>query len=353
MPYWWDAKPEERYWVEITYRPDLGADLRCPQTDEEGDDYWSYSLINAIEPGDIVFHYSGRSRAFVGASVAGGPVEARSIVWSSHSQRRRKPKTGAEVPRAGWWRPVYSFIKALSPLTLKALHDPGALAWVRSWLMAAKEDGRTAAPLFMYRPNEIRPQQGYLTKMPAEFVARFPQLGSLAAQLDGVSASLEPLAESTAPSVSTGTGPHFNPKNASDYVALLKGGIQRRTRGHEALVKFAGEALQELGAKVATQHPLDLVILEPLQVIVEAKTTRGRSVGFAIRGAVGQLHEYRHFIGPKSAHICVLLDSPPGPDFIAYVEDVLRLMLMWKQDEKLAAGPTTTALLAGERIAVS
>lgn len=151
----------------------------------------------------------------------------------------------------------------------------------------------------------------------------------------------------------TGNAPGFNPKNASDYTALLKGGIQRRTRGHEALVRFAGETLQALGAKVATPHPLDLVILEPLQVILEAKTTRGRSVGFAIRDAVGQLYEYRHFIGPKTARMCILVDAPPGPDFVAYVENVLELMLMWKDGEKLAAGTVTAAALTAARLAVT
>ena len=42
MPYWWEASPVERYWCEITDRDDIGADLKCPQTDETGDEYWSY-----------------------------------------------------------------------------------------------------------------------------------------------------------------------------------------------------------------------------------------------------------------------------------------------------------------------
>jgi len=46
MFYWWENAPEERYWCEITDRHDVGADLKCPQADEAGKEYWSYSLIN-------------------------------------------------------------------------------------------------------------------------------------------------------------------------------------------------------------------------------------------------------------------------------------------------------------------
>jgi len=77
MADWWDGIPEERYWCEVTDRSDIGANLWCPQTDESGKPYWSYSLIHAIAPADIVFHYSTNRTAFVGASVAGGPVEPR------------------------------------------------------------------------------------------------------------------------------------------------------------------------------------------------------------------------------------------------------------------------------------
>src|SRR5262249_16370682 len=72
---WWAALPDERYWCEITDRPDIGADLKCPQTNEKGKPDPSYSLIRAVWPGDLVYHYSTRTKSFVGASVAGGPLE--------------------------------------------------------------------------------------------------------------------------------------------------------------------------------------------------------------------------------------------------------------------------------------
>src|SRR5690242_16555378 len=87
--YWWDSSPRERFWVEITDRKDIGADLHCPQTNDEGKFEWSYSLINHIMPGDIVFHYSTRTKRFEGASVASGPVEERTVYWLAHGTTKR------------------------------------------------------------------------------------------------------------------------------------------------------------------------------------------------------------------------------------------------------------------------
>lgn len=93
MPNWWDGLPRERYWCEVTDRNDMGSDLKAPQKNEAGQDYWSYSLIRHVLPGGIVFHYSTRQRAFAGASVAGGPMEERPIVWAPHGTVGRAKDT--------------------------------------------------------------------------------------------------------------------------------------------------------------------------------------------------------------------------------------------------------------------
>lgn len=45
MP-WWEGIREERFWVEITDRPDLGFDLAAPQVNEDGHSYRSYDLVS-------------------------------------------------------------------------------------------------------------------------------------------------------------------------------------------------------------------------------------------------------------------------------------------------------------------
>lgn len=37
---WWANRPEERFWLESTDRPDIGTDLRAPVADDSGEDNW-------------------------------------------------------------------------------------------------------------------------------------------------------------------------------------------------------------------------------------------------------------------------------------------------------------------------
>jgi hypothetical protein len=101
MPNWWTDEPAERFWCEVTDRPDIGADLKAPKVDDAGQPYWGYSLLKELHPGDFVFHYSTQNKAFVGISVAGGPVEDRPIVWRPHGTSGRAAGLPA-VPRPGW-----------------------------------------------------------------------------------------------------------------------------------------------------------------------------------------------------------------------------------------------------------
>jgi len=151
IAYWWEKQPDERFWCEITDRRDVGADLKCPQRRENGRPDWSYSLINEVWPGDVVFHYSTRNRSVVGASVAGGPVEERPIVWSPHGTVGRSKKE-TRPARRGWWRPLYSYRTATSPLTLRDLHASTEDTWIRAWITAKEKTfGQVYAPFQRYK----------------------------------------------------------------------------------------------------------------------------------------------------------------------------------------------------------
>jgi hypothetical protein len=147
---WWSADPTERYWCEITDRVGVGDDLKCPQGYEGGREYWSYSFIKEVMPGDIIYHYSTPRRAFWGVSVAGGPLEERDIVWQAHGTVGRS-QTHAPVARPGWWLPLYGYCELPRPLPLSDLHNPVDEAWVRTWI-AEKDQAwnRVAAPLQRY-----------------------------------------------------------------------------------------------------------------------------------------------------------------------------------------------------------
>ena len=42
---WWTGNTRQRFWLEITDRPDIGVDLHCPQRDAAGNRNPGYSLI--------------------------------------------------------------------------------------------------------------------------------------------------------------------------------------------------------------------------------------------------------------------------------------------------------------------
>jgi len=50
---WWDGDADERYWMEITDRPDIGTDLHCPQRDTGEHANPGYSTILLVRNGDI------------------------------------------------------------------------------------------------------------------------------------------------------------------------------------------------------------------------------------------------------------------------------------------------------------
>jgi hypothetical protein len=128
-------------------------------------------------------------------------------------------------------------------------------------------------------------------------------------------------------------------KSEDDYFAVIGGGIQRRSRDHERLVRRAAEYFSAHAATVTTQHPIDLLMTLPKQVIFEAKILRGRNAISAIREAIGQLFEYQHFIGPKAGLLFILLDENPGRVLVEYVENVLELGICWMQGGTLFGGP--------------
>jgi hypothetical protein len=342
MANWWDGFPNERYWCEVTDRGDIGSDLKAPQQNTSGQDYWSYSLIADVFPGDIVFHYSTRLKAFVGASVAGGPMEERPIVWAPHGTFGRAKNSGSQE-RPGYWRPLYGYRSATVPLALSTIEESAEIRWLKSWADARG----AAAPLrlpFQLRKDGVRAGQGYLFKMPADFIERWTVLRDLADALDD-----------RAEELSTGTPveqfaridpvPGFHPRSESNYTAIISASVQHRTRTHEKLLRLAGEWLQAHGVSITNPHPKDLEIVAPVSVIVEAKVTRRRDPLFAAREALGQLHEYRYFVGPQNAALAILLDTEPPRSLIIYMEDHLHVAVLWLLDKALCGGPLAQALI--------
>lgn len=178
---WWRDDPAERYWMEITDRIDLGADLHAPQLDDAGRDYWSYSLVTAVQPGDIVLHWHKSllgSPGIVAYSVADhGPFEDK-IRWASQGTYGRARQNMRLEP--SWKYALTSFAPLPQPIgqDVFRLREP-VLRRVRNELEAT-HSGPLYFPFAFSDKRPVRAAQGYLVKFPAEIIRTVPELHWLA-----------------------------------------------------------------------------------------------------------------------------------------------------------------------------
>ena len=68
--------------------------------------------------------------------------------------------------------------------------------------------------------------------------------------------------------------------------------------------------------------------------MVEAKVVYGLNYAEAVRGAVGQLFEYRHFLRPDSL-LVALFDQPIGQAFTSYLNS-LEVSVVWTEEANWA-----------------
>src|SRR5262249_26588502 len=145
---------------------------KAPQTKEIGEEFWSYSLLKCVRPGDIVFHYDKPSRAILARSVATGQIWEDDVVWAAKGASARnagvKPHT-----RPGW----YVGLEQFSPL--KNVIQLNQIRSKQSQIIALKNQLASSVRGSLYFPFEIstnrplRPMQGYLFKLPVFFINEF------------------------------------------------------------------------------------------------------------------------------------------------------------------------------------
>lgn len=168
---WWAGNGAERYWMEITDRDGLGADLRAPQSNPDGRDVWHYTLVRYTEPGDIVFHWHrtwAGEPAIVGWSEIVGPLVSDSMEWLAHGTVGRARGRAATLPN--WVMPLGGFHEFDRPVTRRMLNS-------EIQAVVKRMDDLPYAPFYRYRDDELRAMQAYLTKFPAALV---PLVESLA-----------------------------------------------------------------------------------------------------------------------------------------------------------------------------
>ncbi|WP_443031873.1 DUF3883 domain-containing protein [Streptomyces sp. CA-210063] len=175
---WWLGDPAERFWLEITNRQDIGHDLLAPKVNDSGAEYWSYSLVQYVRPGDFVLHWDkNHGPGIVGYSRVVGDPFSSTITWQSRGTYGRQRT--ASGPEPAWQAPLGGYQRLKVPLKQERLRalEP-AIRQVRD-LLAASVEGPTYFPFAISEKRPVRAAQGYLTKLPRALVEAIPLLSEL------------------------------------------------------------------------------------------------------------------------------------------------------------------------------
>ena len=342
MKRWWDSSLGEKYWLEITDRSDLGVDLKAPQSDDGGNEYWSYALVREVAPGDVVFHYWKPERAIVGWSRAIGEPWAEDIIWGSHGTVARE--AGIQpYRRPGWRLGLSDFTRLDEPVTLDEIR--AAEPYLRR-VAAVLEDafgGGTYFPIALSDKRPPRPTQGYLTKWPADLNLAFPSLARAAAD-----------AERTAPNggaedgpspervVDEGVGAEYRPADVDaatseeEPFARDPAVVERGLRGHAQAQEALAQYVRELGAiprsPRADEPNYDLAWEHEGQVFVaEVKSITDRNEEKQLRLGLGQVLRYRQLLSTpdrQAAAVLMVERAPRDPSWLELC-DALDVRLRW------------------------
>jgi hypothetical protein len=179
---WWDDDANQRYWMEITDREDLGGPLKSPKTAEGA---WGYDLVSQVQPGDRVLHWwtrGGASRLAGWSEVADYATVVPEYTW--------QPRHGEPRTTTGWQAELgglHLFAPPVASATLLPLLDE--IVAVDDALSAAHK-GSIYFPITRYvrtKPTpktELRAAQAYFVKFPVELFDVIPGISS--ARIDGV-----------------------------------------------------------------------------------------------------------------------------------------------------------------------
>lgn len=133
----------------------------------------------------------------------------------------------------------------------------------------------------------------------------------------------------------------FLPKEDADYVSRIRGKLMVKSRRHETLVRQFGEWALAQGFPCSTaEHPIDLMLRKNGKAwLIEAEVVRQGRAAVAVREAVGQLPEYRHFLFPvSSAPEPVALFSESVEDAFARYLRGLGILPTWKEEDRWEIG---------------
>ncbi len=343
---WWADDPRQRFWLEITDRPDIGVDLHCPQRDAARNPNPGYSLIWWVEPGDVVFHYSLNERAIVAWSRAAGGVTEAPTVWLSHrGETRRRLQVARAQP--GWWLDLDGPFPLEQPLTLAQLRVRADDVRAVLEQLKSTHAGSLYFPFFFWGGNELRPMQPYLNKLPAELVDVLPHLAAAAAA---------PAAPAELPPEAPTLGAAYREAEVStlpgerEPFTIDPTLVERGLKGHADTQNELARVLRAAGIEPRSRLPeepnFDLAWEANGAVFVaEVKSITDQNEEGQLRLGLGQVLRNRHRLqGLGHAHVVAVLVPERAPRDPAWHDLCRELGVVLLSRDELDEAPT----LAGE-----
>jgi len=324
---WWTSDAEERFWLEITRRPDIGVNLKAPQTAENGQPYWSYSLITHLRPGDVVFHYDGNIQEIVAYSQVVGEHWEDEVLWAARGTSART--AGIEPhPRPGWYLGLEGFSRLSQPVPLD--HIRMQKAAIKG--LIGDLETRFGSPL--YFPFEVsdrpmRPMQGYIFKFPSALVG-----------LLGLGASLpeSPLGDKGIVHFEQEEEYRRADETASvaerDAFSIDPSLVERGVRGHATTQNQMADFLLGLGItprSPSAMEPNFDIAWEALDqyYVAEVKSLTHQNEEKQLRLGLGQVLRYAHAM--RSLNACPVLIVERKPRDASWIDlcSSLGVIMVW------------------------
>jgi hypothetical protein len=324
---WWETLSNERFWLEVTDRLDLGVNLKAPQFNEHGKEFWSYSLVPQIRDGDRVFHYRRQEQAIVGVSTARGSAWSDQLVWAARGTSARGQGI-VPHPRAGWYLGLESYAQLPVPVTLDEIRS--AQPELQAMLKSMK--GQVGEPLYfpfeITQSRPLRPMQGYMFKLPAMFVARFPSLAGTAI-----------VASKSVPESGSTYRPADQELNVAQrdpfFVdpALVERGMRSHARTQNALAEAVSAAGHTALSPRGDEPSFDLAwVNDGALWVVEVKSITDANEEKQLRLGLGQVLRYQNLLSKNGAvHAVLAVERQPTDVTWLGLCDHLGVKLVWPE----------------------
>ena len=168
---WWSTDPGQKFWVEITDRPDLGRNIIAPKRAQQGKITPGYELLNFVKEGDLVFHWwrkpkNKEDRGFYGFSEVIGQMQDGLIPWKS----RGRYAAGEEFTQkpAKFWN-LANFTEFSRPVLIGDLNSSRDEIFKLIENLELKYGKPIYFP-FCNREGRVAANQTYFAKIPAELL---------------------------------------------------------------------------------------------------------------------------------------------------------------------------------------